>query len=344
MLWSKAPVEPFQFVRNGKYPDALLQAELTDSANHCALYRIKQLAAFGSYTQNVPAGTYGDIERPRWRFRWVSSPYATAVVFKVWMAQAPTEGGGSRPRCRLRIANDAGTTQGDAEIGFGAAATSASTPDVLGFSHTYVIEDGGTDVWTPTANTEYQATISDFDNARIVAATIYEAPYNTTAPFPKGYAVTTPILDTHRELIAAGSRQMWKTGAAPCFHWTVDDAGSPRTRTSATPINVIDNTSTTVSTATPGHTIDLRNRNRASATTVPVKLWVYAGMSADEGEVSLRDSTGSSVASIAISGAAGWSSATANLPATLAKYDIWMASNGTDTISVYHASLIQFSS
>lgn len=337
---AKAPIEPFQFARNGKYPDALFQAEIAAAANRCAKYRMKQLANFWSDT--FP-GTFGDGERVRWRFRFVASPYVSQILFKATLAQTTVEGAASRPRVRILIEEDDGTDVAQGEIEFGASTALGSSPNLLGHLANWVKNTAGTTAWQPTANTEYQATISDFDNGRCIAASIYELPLDLTPPFSEGYGVGGPIFDADRGDITAGARQMWKTQAAPLFHWTVDVAASPRTRTSATAANIIDTSVTTGGADKPGWTLDLRNKSRTSTGTVPVKLWVYAGMSADEGEVKLIDAAGSDVGggSMSITGAAAWHSTTFSLPATLAKYDLHYASNGSDTISVYHASLIQ---
>ncbi len=347
--YAKAPIEPSQFARNGQYPDGFMQAELSDVANRCALFRLKQLACFGSYSQNVPSNG-GDDERVRWRFRFVSSPYAAAIIFKASLAQGIPESSSSRPRVRLRVANNAGTTQGDAELNFGASGANESNPEDLANIWTFVVSSGTT-IWAPTANTAYQGTISDLDCGRVIGATVYEVSLNTDAPFNAGHGLGTPILDLHRQELVAGTgasangglRQMWKTQAAPLFQWTVQTAATARTRSSATAINVIDNAATAAAADKPGYTLDLRNKSTIRRTTVPVTFYAYgADAVGTGGVVQIRDSTDTVVASITAMTTAGWYTTTADLPATLAKYDLFYKGDGTNTFTLSHICAYQY--
>jgi hypothetical protein len=340
--YAKAPVEPFQFARNNKYPDALFQAELADAGNRCAMFRQKQY--FNYTTAEIPA-TFGDGERKRWRFRLVASPYAKLVVFKASLAQAETESTSSRPRVVLTIADGAGVTQATAEIGFGAAATGGADPDDLMHGWTWAVNAAGTAFWEPTANTEYQATIADHDNGRVFCCSVYEIAINLDPPFGEGYAVGTPILDTDRQTLAAAARQMWKTQAAPLFHWTVDVAGSPRSYGSpnSTPKNVIDDAATTANASDPGFTIDLRNKARLSTGTVPVKMWAYGSSAgATGGTVKLIAPGGSTLLTISGIKTEGWYSTTGTLDDTLSKVDVHYNGDGTNTFTLHHVSLLQY--
>ena len=76
---------------------------------------------------------------------------------------------------------------------------------------------------------------------------------------------------------------------------------------------------------------------------MPCTFKVYAKMSSGTGNVKLIDSSSVVVAQVNVNSAtAQWWSATANLPTTLAKYDLLINGDGTNTLSAYAASLYQY--
>jgi hypothetical protein len=332
--YAKPPLEPFQFARNGQYPDSFLQGEMADLANKIALYRGKEY--FSNFA--IVDGPTTAVEEVRWRFACRASPYANAIGVYAWLAQHAVEDPGASPYVRLRMQDGTPTTLGDVELHYGLAAVSSATPNTMAPMFG-LLKDGNGDPVSPVAGTDYYGTISEFQG-RVAAISVFELTLNATVPFREGYAAGSSILDLDRQELVAGARLLWKQGAGHLFNWNVDKADSPRTRTSATSINVIDNSSTAVSAATPGFTLDLRNRTTVRRTTVPVVFKVYAS-SPGLGSAILRNSAGAAVATIANISAAGWYSAQANLPATLAKYDAHIAGDGTNAISCSAMSLYQ---
>jgi hypothetical protein len=347
--YAKPPVEPAQFARNGRYPDANLQAEIADLANRTALYRLKEIARFGAEDIYDNAVSYpsADTERVRWRFAFQASPYAACIIVNAWMTQTMASVTAD-PYARVRIQTGAPATLGDAELHFGLteATTGAEQLALLSSAQfspvsAYVLDSNG-DKAVPVAGTAYYGTISDFNRSRIVAISVYEGSLDTAAPFQQGHAVQTPIFDKDRQDILVAARTMWKQQAAHLFNFSVPYDANVRTRSSATPANIHDNSSTVVSTATPGYTLDLRNRSTVRRVTVPCVFKAYGSIPSGSGTVVLKDSTGTIVATATINSATpGWFSTTCNLPATLAKYDLMYAGSGLQTVSVYAASLYQ---
>lgn len=330
-------LQPFKYIRNGKYPDAFMQSEMSELGNHLALFRLQEIASIGM-TTTVIASPAAASERIRWRTRYKPSPYATCIIVRAWMAQSTLEDTTTAPYAIVDFDN--GTDSGQATLSYGAAATANANPDHCAVVQAYVLDAGS--LLAPDSTSEYAVRISDYQS-RIVACTIFEGSINATAPFSEGFAATTPIFDVHQRQLITGARAMWKLQAANLFTWSVDDAASPRTRSSATPVNVIDNSSTAAATDKPGFTIDLRNRARTSTGTVPVKFWAYGTVGAGSGgSVILKDSTDTTVATI--SSITGWASTTANLPATRAKYDVLIAGDGTNTFSLGAVHLTQYQS
>lgn len=337
----KPYIEPFKYVRNGKYPAAEFQGELADRAAHLALYRLKEIASFGMTTAVLGSPGF-DGERVRWRTRYEPSPYAAAIVVRAWLAQATLENTSSDPYAVVDL--DGGAEGGTAELHYGAAPVEDANPDHMGALTTFVLESAGV-IYVPDPTLVYDVRVSDYQS-RIAACTIYEASLATPSPFSEGYAATVPILDIHRQELVEYARTAWKEQAAPLFTWTVDDGLTPRSRSTASDMNLIDNANTSVSGASLGFTIDLRNRSRISTGTVPVRFRAYCSVAAGSGgTVKLKDSGGTTVATISNAGAtgAGWYQTTAELPATLAKYDITYQGDGTNALSVYATNLVQFS-
>ena len=308
---------------------------MCELANHIARYRMKEIASFGM-TTNVIASPVSSTTRPRWRTRYRASPHVTAVYAYGWLAQSTLEAVSVDPYGLVTF-----TGGGTAELHYGAATVENANPDHCAVVHGFALSAGS--FWSPTADTVYSVTVSD-EQSRLVALTIYEVGVNLVEPFDTGFAAGTPILDTDRSDLVLGARLLWKRQAAPLFTWTVDDQASPRTRTSATPINIIDNASTAVSTATVGYTLDLRRRSTIRRTTVPCVLEAYISTDSGAGDVKLKDDTGAVVAEVSNSGAAQWVTVTANLPATRAKYDLHYNGNGGNVASVMAVSLRQYSS
>jgi len=111
--------------------------------------------------------------------------------------------------------------------------------------------------------------------------------------------------------------------------------------------NLIDDTSTTVSAATPGAELDLRYRTTLTraAWGVPVRFWVYAASSVanDTGVVQILDSAGSAKLTIPITGTtARWYVTDGYLPATDAKYDPHRGGNTTGTLDVYAFTVLEY--
>lgn len=105
--------------------------------------------------------------------------------------------------------------------------------------------------------------------------------------------------------------------------------------------NIIDVTSTTVTSDTPGKTLVLDNWATLSRAAVPCVLWVYAVTATvgDTGQVLLLDSGGATIITVDIDNGPGWYSGTGNLDASTEKYDVHFG-NATGTLTVSHFTLL----
>ncbi len=338
---ARAPLEPNKFVRNGKYPTAECAAELADHTNHVAMYRGKTLLQCAVPIASIPASG-GD--RVRHRALCVTSPYTTTLAVRASIAATVTELAAD-PYVKVTITNTALTVLGEAELHFGATAiTATDAPNELGSVFAYVNDAGTTNKAVIPAGTTVYITVKEFSNARLVGLTVFDSPLLATAPIGEGYAVTTPVLDKDRQDIVTATRAMWKQQAGNLINFSVVSDSTPRTTTSITALNLNDGVSTAVSTATPGYTLDLRNRSTVRRGTVPCTFWCYADKtSINSGSVTLKNSAGTVLATLTIStNGPAWYSTTVSLPATEAKYDIHFTAPGGNSISVYQAGLHQY--
>ena len=111
--------------------------------------------------------------------------------------------------------------------------------------------------------------------------------------------------------------------------------------------NLVDDTSTTVTTNTPGVQLDLRYRTTLgrAALGVPVRMWVYAESTVanDTGTVQILDSSGAAKLTIPITGStARWYATDGYLPALDAKYDAHYGGNTSGTLKVYAFTIHEF--
>lgn len=328
----KPPLEPAKFIRNGKYPDSLMQTDVAELANHIALYRMKQIVSFSGYL----ASPLAEAPRARWATRYRASPYATAVCAYAWMGTAELVASGVAGYATVEFSGG-----GTATLDGHHAATENVNPD--GCATVFSLAKSGSFIWAPTPGTLYDVVVSDVQSV-IMGLTLYEINLEEDPPWKEGYAQGTPLLDTDRQELIAGARLAWKRQAAPLYSWTCNDHTTPRTMSSTTAKNLIDNSSTAVSGATPGVTLDLRVRSTIARTTVPCTMHVYAS-AVDEGSVILKDSGGATVCTVTFDGALAWESTTFNLPATRAKYDLhYVSASPGDAVSVFAVHIEQFSS
>lgn len=345
---AKAPLEQHQYARNGKLPNAFMQAELADHINHAARFRLKEVARFSSgLVSGIPPGN--SVTHTRWRFAFRPSPYMTTMHARAWMA--PTESTtADAPHVRVVFNTDATATGEQAEIilSYGASPFDADTPSQLVSMSNIAQDSPGVDTDFSTGSPAYRddvlyCDVQEWYGARCVGISIYEGELLTlTDPCAEGVSIGRPIFDKDRQDAVTATRALWKQGAAHLFNWSVSLDSNVLTRTSATSINVVDNTSTAISAATPGYTLDLRNKSTLRRGTVPCVFTAYGSIPSGSGTVLLKDSGGSTVATVTINDSfPQWFTTTVDLPATLSKYDVHYAGNGTQTVSVYAASLFQ---
>lgn len=207
------------------------------------------------------------------------------------------------------------------------------------------------DSFPVTADAEYTVAINLYDYARLAACEFHEVGEPTVSEATDYYNAMTanagaPILDTTRSRLLVGLSNMYRRNGGTICHWGKFD-GSAATRTSATAINLMDNTTTGAPTAaTPGWYLDMSYRNTQSRpTSVPFELAVYGSVAGGSGgTVTMVNSSGTTLATVTVTGAAGWYTATGTISTTAGKFDLQFAGDGTNQLSVYAVSFLEWES
>lgn len=337
-----------RYARNGFVPCAAWETLQSVSANFVPSGCPKQLfsgsVAIGG---NVPNSTSG--ERARFRFTGHTGPYLSYLYARVLVGQV-TSGTAPDPYVRLKVTNQNGSTTYDQQdYHYGAAAYSNDKPNT--WSQADIILTG------VPADTDIFGTFYDEDYGRLLAASVYEVSLVPTGSNgylePQSVALGESIYSGRRQTQMTIANNMWKRGAAHLASWSTSrDTGDdnwPYQITSTSDHNVIDN-STSVTATSSGLYADTRYCNTESTTVVPCRFAVFARASTFDGDpvdgtVKLKDSGGSTLATITVNGDTGaWYQTTVNLPASLAKYDVTAAaSSGVEHQAyVYAASLYQY--
>ncbi len=186
-------------------------------------------------------------------------------------------------------------------------------------------------------DTDYYAVFTDVNYCRMMSACVHELSSMTehfSGYLPQHIPVGGDILDEYRQNLVTLQYNLWRRGGATVLNYTSDGDdgvapyGTPVLETTSnTARNIIDNTSTSISAATPGYTIDMTGKERLSQTSgVPCVMKAFGVMASGSGlgRVYLKDSAGATVASITDvwNSTASWQSVAFNLPATVDKYDL----------------------
>jgi len=317
------PINTDRWARNGRHPDASVFNEMNHQMNQAVLFRTREAFSIGGDLGSAPgiqatstAGT-----RTRWRGAFRTMPFHHALLVRAVMFP-PSSNYGNDTYATIRIYSDATETTlvSTTELHFGPGPAGAVS--VGGWQYHRIIDSF---IEGLTADTEYFILVSDVDYGRIqsmAVADLQSATQGNDGYLPTNFTEQSQLLDEYRANLVELIEPLEKKGGAKVLQWTANIQGTPRTTTSASAINVIDNTSTTYAAATPGYTLDMRGKARLSQQTsgIPIVFKAFVSCtSASNGVVHLRDSSGTIIATCTNAygaGVTGWLSATGVLPAT----------------------------
>ncbi len=343
---ARRPVQVGRHVRNGFRPVSEFQDVIAELAGHGASVRTKVVArhhgslATGDNGSAIPNSATLGVDRTRARFAWHAGPYAQYLFVRFTLAPQ-NNGSATSPYVRLRVRDADNLIVGDA-FGRGGAATGATDkPDELVVrATTLVVSDTDTTIVELTPDTDYFAEITEHDYGRLQSFVAYEVSLipDTDNGYPsRSAAVGSSVLDADREDPTVMLRRLWRRGGAHLWNWWCDLDSEARNTTSSTYKNLIDDTSTTTTSA-PGVRLNLLKRNRLKDDgMIPVVLKVYADDT--DGSVRLVDSTGTTMLECDIDDGEGWYAVQGELPASDAKYLLHYGTS--DDLTVYATSLYQ---
>lgn len=324
-----------RYCDNGAYPDAQFYAATQSALNHIVAYKRKPL-----FQRTVPLGWVGGTTGTAWRF-YARTGYGCKRIGVMAVLGLDDRSIAVDPYVSVTLTEVGGAALTALDFHYGASNVIATdAPDEFSVSTRYV---------ACSANTEYTGAVVFNDNVRVVSLLVFEQ-FATTIDDATDYfssyapAGGGPIYDNRigQQLQAVGN--MLRKNGGLRGDWVPVD-GTARTRTSATYINLIDNSSATPPTTapyTPGWTFVTTARNTASATTIPIKMAVYGSRAAGSHHVVLRDTAGADAVDVTINGAAGWYTATGAISVGAGqKYDLMFAGDGANTVTVNAVSFFE---
>ena len=340
------PILIRRWARNGHCPDVHLASSMGEAMNQAGMLRTKNVfTALNTLNTSIPIAASGT-SKARWRWAWHTSPLAHQIAVTVVMhPTSSTTAGDSSTTVQIDKAAGGGTKSDAFHVG---ASPSNAVEVVTGWQYRRIF----TTYLAVDPDTDYVGLFTDGAGALLQSACVYEIAsmtVNNNGYFPQNVPERAPILSTDRSRMMTLIRSLWKRGGSHVLNWYCQRSGdTPRTFLSATSINIVDGTSTTPNSSTPGYTLDMRYKDRLTQTSgVPCRIYVYADNSINDGvgHIKLKNSSGTTIATVTFaSGATGWQSVDFSLPATLDKYDILGDTQGTGPVDfkVHAVSIFEY--
>lgn len=328
------PIQVNRHAVNGMYPEVAYHADLVRSLNHCVAFRRKLLWHYA-----VPLTTAGGTSGVAWRGYFHTGRGCLGATVRVVLG-LDDHAAAVDPYLGVTIKTTGGATA--AAMGFHGGANQAGTSDAP-------------EEWIPqtqscelSADTSYTLECDFQDNVRVLSVTIHEAAVATVdedlvSDFEEWEpAAGSPIYSIRPQKVLAAVGGMVRRNKGIRADW-VPSNGTARTRSSATPANLIDGSTTGTPTAnTFGYSFYTQYRNTVSATTVPIVMAVYGSVNGT-GHVYLRDTSGNDAADVSVIGTTpGWFTAAGTLSVgTGQKYDLMFAGTGVHNLSVNAVSIFE---
>lgn len=320
---------PSFHTRNGLYPNAGAYSGAIAALNHTLAYRKQQVYSYDAElgdTSPAPGN---------WRFRFRTG-YGTRSVNFIAIIGLAIELG-SDPYVNIELTEEGGSPT-NLTLHYGATQTAGS-----GAPEEWSIQAGEVAV---SANSAYTCLVTIAGGASSISLTAHEVGRATASEATDYFSEFTPtagapILDDDIQRLILGPSQMLRRNRALYAHWHLAD-GAARTRTSSTPISLIDNvlTGTPVATAA-GWRFVTTAHNKYSRSTVPVELSVYGSITGGAtGTVRIRDTAGTDL-TVNVTGASdAWHTGTGTISVGAGQlYVPMLASNGVATLTISAASL-----
>jgi hypothetical protein len=319
--------------KNGLFPDDAFYSDITAGVNHITAFRRKPI-----FRRVCKLGQVGGTTGTAWRWHCRTGYGASRFVVLVVLG-FDDRVTASDPYVEVALTKSGGATTTLAFHGGATSIPAIDAPEEWMPQLQYADCDG---------SSIYTGAVTFNNDVRVIAIQVYEDCVPTVddaVPYHHEWtpAMNSPIYDNRIQRGIEGTGDLIRRNRGLRFDWSPVD-GTARTRTANTWINIFDNSSTSPPTSSsPGITVNTTARNTIGATTVPITFAVYASMSSGSGTVSLRNTGGTDVAVATINNATPqWFTATGALAVGSAvKYDVGLASDGSNTLTVYAVSLYE---
>ncbi len=307
-----------RYARNGSMVSVNAVNTLISGANQVLKYRTRELASFGGVIADVVSAGVGPTVLHRGRSR--TSPWCARLKWHATIYKTSPDS--QDPYVFIEFYDSSGGLVTSVEA-HGGMVSGSGMPDTWQDVSGSIAYDALEDV---------EVRVTGYNNVKVLNATVWELSRDTS--IANGYLMPVvgggPILDSQRDAMAIALASMLTEGGAHVLNWTGSRTAS------VTSTNIVDGSSTTVTAATPGFTLDLRYKARVSqaATGVPVTIYAWGQTpTAADGTLRVKDSTGATVATLTgFTTGGGWRTTTCLLPATLAKYDLQLQRTTNNTV------------
>lgn len=327
--------------RNGMVPNGAFVRYMATALNYVPAYLRKVPLTFCQDLGSIKGSAAGTKNYWRARFR---TGYGTTKLRAVFLMAHVDNALATDSRVNMSIIDVDDVSTADSALRLNWIDTTAAD-----IPNEYI---WGTAEATVIAGNRLSLLIEAIDYARPLACMLYEVgtnPVDTdiTATADQRIGVGGHILDSTQSNLLTTGTLLWKQNAANVLNWTSLSADDVVSHTGTTYTNILDGSSTTVTSSTPGYHITEIYHNSASATTVPVEIAVYAQRTAGAGttsnnKVRLTDGT-NHLEVTGITSTPGWFIATGTLPASAnMKLDLQVASDAVDTLAIHAVSVYEW--
>lgn len=336
-------IQTAQWCRNGKQPNALFESLKSQSANFASVFRTKEVFRASGQLQNLESPGPG--LTPRYYFAFHSGPYAHALYVLPAMAgyaQSSTQSSGMQFDLTTGGVTSS-TTFTYGTTPYGPVSYGPSFESIRTVPQAIAIEP----------DTDYTVTISSVDNGIIVGLVVAELASlteNNQGYAPENFAQGSNIYAENRASLASMSSQLWKRGGAQVMNAYRDNGvgATAWTISTATPTNIIDGTTTSVTSQSPGWMFDLTGKARLSQNgRVSVRMAAYGEVTSGAAiaSVYLLDQNGNVL--LELDGfesftSLTWISDITTLPATLGRYYIFARCDGSHLFDLRAISIYEY--
>lgn len=318
------PYPAVKVARNDAVVGAATAARIVTTANMIAGRRLKQLWAKTIQNYTNPRGYVG-------RARVRTSPYLAGTELHAQVAvYRPPTAPATAPWFRFYVD---GVAQPKRYVTYQNAGTGTGLAD---------------HVWVPVkitgvaADTAYALELEVDSPCRPYAVSAYEPQATFGGSFPRVPQVNHPVLASDWLDVATRTTAMWKRQGTPYITWSIDNNAAVTSTT--TGYNILDGSTAGYSSTAAGWYVWLNGRGRVSSETTPVECWVYASASSGTDTAVFYSSAGA-IATVNITGAAGWYTATGSIPTNGTDpmlVTCELNNGGTGTASIYAAGMMDY--